>query len=112
MGCSEGNPGLLKYVAKKPSQSPSSAQNRQASPLKNLLEIPSEAPKTLLIQAVDDPWVPHSSAKTLLKKVNDLNSSSRINIVLTNKGGHNGFHGEKGCWGDQLAKEWLLHLVN
>jgi len=30
---------------------------------------------------------------------------------MTNHGGHNGFHGRYGCWGDQVVVSWLSQLV-
>ena len=37
---------------------------------------------------------------------------SKIQILFTHHGGHNGFHGVKGCWGDELVKRWLLKIAD
>ena len=61
-------------------------------------------PPTLLLQALDDPWVPASAAMDLAE---GLPPEAGIRTLFTRKGGHNGFHGHGGCWGDQLAAAWL-----
>ncbi len=80
-----------------------------ASPLPKLLNGSSDLPPTLILQAIDDPWVPAKSASTLLEKVS-LDKKSHLQILLTSRGGHNGFHGQDGCWGDELVKSWFLKL--
>ncbi len=77
-----------------------------ASPLIALLEDSSRLPPTLLLQALDDPWVPADAARALTAKMS-LFSNWRIQVQLTPHGGHNGFHGVGGCWGDQLVVRWL-----
>ena len=83
-----------------------------ASPLNNLLKNESYIPKTLFIQALDDPWVPYNSAQNLIEKMQLFTEKERINVVLTSYGGHNGFHGVNGCWGDDLVSKWLVKINN
>lgn len=82
----------------------------EASPIKTLLKRSEELPPTLLLQALDDPWVPAESLISIDEKVRFL-AARNINIVLTNHGGHNGFHGKTGCWGDDLVSRWLKKLA-
>ncbi len=77
-----------------------------ASPINNLLKKDINLPPTLLLQALDDPWVPSISTEKLLKE----DKGGSLKIIITKKGGHNGFHGRKGCWGDFLVRNWLLSL--
>ena len=84
------------------------AYYREASPLQHLIAAPDRLPPTLLLQALDDPWVPAASAKTLQAA---LNEGGSIRQTFTRRGGHNGFHGRGGCWGDQLALRWLQSIV-
>jgi predicted alpha/beta-fold hydrolase len=85
------------------------AYYREASPLLHLIAGPDKLPPTLLLQALDDPWVPASAALHLADAVK---TSSTIGLQFTRKGGHNGFHGRGGCWGDQLAAAWLGSIVD
>ncbi len=96
-----------------------------ASPLPGLLE-PSRRsllPPTLLLQALDDPWVPAAAAQALQSalQVSDGAAATEglVSVVLTPQGGHNGFHGrgdgrcngpEPGCWSDRLALAWFDQL--
>jgi len=84
------------------------AYYREASPLQQLMRESDRLPPTLLLQALDDPWVPAASAQKLLAGLSD---GSPIRQTFSQHGGHNGFHGRGGCWGDQLAVRWLEHLV-
>ena len=84
------------------------AYYREASPLQQLMRESDRLPPTLLLQALDDPWVPAASAQKLLA---GLSGGSPIRQTFSQHGGHNGFHGRGGCWGDQLAVRWLEHLV-
>ena len=77
-----------------------------ASPLIALLENPSRLPPTLLLQALDDPWVPAEAAQQLAANMSP-SSEQRIQVLLTPHGGHNGFHAIGGCWGDQVVARWL-----
>ena len=85
------------------------AYYREASPLLHLIAGPDKLPPTLLLQALDDPWVPASAA---LRLADAVKTSSTIGLQFTKKGGHNGFHGRGGCWGDQLAAAWLGSIVD
>jgi predicted alpha/beta-fold hydrolase len=85
-----------------------------ASPLPGLLAQPS-LPPTLLLHAGDDPWVPVGPLQRLA-------ASSRgswpaaLEVVITPRGGHNGFHapddGPGACWADRLAAAWLASLTS
>ena len=46
-----------------------------------------------------------------LSRSNALKRDSRIKIILTMNGGHNGFHGTEGCWGDHLVEKWFSKLL-
>jgi predicted alpha/beta-fold hydrolase len=78
---------------------------REASPLPRLLALPA-LPPTLVLQALDDPWVPASGAQALAAE-----PPPGVEVLLTARGGHNGFHGvgdaPLSCWGDQLTVQWL-----
>ncbi|MBM5814150.1 MAG: alpha/beta fold hydrolase [Cyanobacteria bacterium M_DeepCast_100m_m1_067] len=90
---------------------------REASPLPRLLGAhgdgssnPPALPPTLLLHALDDPWVPVSGAQALVAQ-----APPGVEVVLTARGGHNGFHGvgdaPLSCWGDQLTVRWLNRLL-
>ena len=85
------------------------AYYREASPLLHLIAGQYKLPPTLLLQALDDPWVPASAALSL---ADALKATSPIGLQFTQRGGHNGFHGRAGCWGDQLAAAWLGSIVD
>ena len=85
------------------------AYYREASPLLHLIAGQDKLPPTLLLQALDDPWVPASAALSL---ADALKATSPIGLQFTQRGGHNGFHGRAGCWGDQLAAAWLGSIVD
>ncbi|MEX0588560.1 MAG: alpha/beta fold hydrolase [Cyanobium sp.] len=76
---------------------------REASPLPRLS---GQLPPTLLLHALDDPWVPAHDAENLAAK-----PPPGLEVLLTARGGHNGFHGvgddPLSCWGDQLTVDWL-----
>ena len=86
-----------------------------ASPLPRMTMSWPVLPPTLLLQALDDPWVPAASAVRLQLLLAEHPSSGfdqNLKIVLTARGGHNGFHGpgdtlDNGCWSDQLACAWF-----
>ena len=84
------------------------AYYREASPLQQLMRESDRLPPTLLLQALDDPWVPAASAQKLSGGLSD---GSPIRQTFSQHGGHNGFHGRGGCWGDQLAVRWLEEVV-
>ena len=80
----------------------------QSSPIFRIQKLLKKLPPTLLIHAKDDPWVPY---KATLNLKNELNVSlDKLNILITNKGGHNGFHSKNGCWSDEAVKDWLLSI--
>ena len=88
-----------------------------ASPLPHLLEDRSSLPPTLLLQALDDPWVPAAGAERVLAAVASQQAAQRgpVAVLLTQRGGHNGFHApgdslESGCWSDRVASAWLTQL--
>ena len=86
---------------------------QRASPLKKLLTASSEKlPKTLLIHSLDDPWVPSESVQILHERISCGSCPLKVETLLTKYGGHNGFHGLKGCWGDEVVKRWLMTLAN
>lgn len=90
----------------------------KASPLVRIRG--SNLPPTLLVQAIDDPWVPAGPALQLVD-AGDL----PLSVVICSAGGHTGFHGvglqrrhqsggaaadllpRSGCWTDHLVSLWL-----
>ena len=80
-----------------------------ASPIHSLLKGNVSIPPTLFLQSLDDPWVPANAAERLKANINLFKESK---VILTQKGGHNGFHSNQGCWGDNVVKDWLLILSN
>jgi predicted alpha/beta-fold hydrolase len=128
-----------------------------ASPLAQL-RAGAELPPTLLLHALDDPWVPVTAALSLApiqpkapapapnpalntpggSAAPTIGGSSRLQLLITRHGGHNGFHGQgdgkreiyldgpggdsnshqkttaehrPGCWGDRLTARWLQHQL-
>ncbi len=79
----------------------------QASPLPRLLAA-ARLPPTLLLQALDDPWVPASGAVSLASGGGSGDPARPLQVVLTPGGGHNGFHAPGGCWADRLVVRWLI----
>jgi len=82
----------------------------KASPFFSLINNEKSIPKTLFIQSKDDPWVPSLAAEKLMKKMKLINNRKDNKFIFTEKGGHNGFHGVQGCWGDQVVSKWVLSL--
>lgn len=80
----------------------------QSSPIFRIQNLIKNLPPTLLIHAKDDPWVPYQSTLNLKNSLNE--SFDKLTILITNKGGHNGFHSKNGCWSDEAVKNWLLSL--
>ena len=78
----------------------------KASPLLRLCSDTSRLPPTLFLQALDDPWVPSEGVKKLARS-HSFNNDSNLKIMLIKNGGHNGFHGVGGCWGDNLVQRWF-----
>ena len=89
-----------------------------AYPLPRLLSSWQVLPPTLLLQALDDPWVPATSTVQLQSSLayhQSSESDQHLKVVLTDRGGHNGFHGQgdtlnNGCWSDRLACAWFNHV--
>jgi len=79
----------------------------KASPFFSLIKNEKSIPKTLFIQSKDDPWVPFSAAEKLMQKMKFSNNQKANKFIFTEKGGHNGFHGVQGCWGDLVVCKWL-----
>ena len=82
----------------------------KASPFFSLINNEKPIPKTLFIQSKDDPWVPFLAAEKLMEKMKFSNNKKANQFIFTEKGGHNGFHGVQGCWGDQVVSKWFLSL--
>ena len=82
----------------------------EGSPINSLLDRLNDIPPFLIIQSIDDPWVPSEGASYLKKEISIAKKDNIFDFVLTEKGGHNGFHSPKGCWADCLVSRWLLNL--
>jgi predicted alpha/beta-fold hydrolase len=65
-------------------------------------------PPLLVVHALDDPWVPARAAQQLAQ----TDRPAGCDVLLTAKGGHNGFHGNQGCWSDALGVRWCLKRIN
>lgn len=67
-------------------------------------------PPTLLLHALDDPWVPAAAAVQLAQAVAAVPKPT-LQVLLTPTGGHNGFHGVGDAplcsWSDALVLYWL-----
>ena len=83
-----------------------------ASPFFPLIKNEKFIPKTLFIQSKDDPWVPSLAAEKLMEKMKFSNDQKVNKFIFTDKGGHNGFHGVNGCWGDKVVSKWFLSFKN
>ena len=83
-----------------------------ASPFFSLIKNEKSLPRTLFIQSKDDPWVPSLAAEKLMEKIKFSKNQIANQFIFTKKGGHNGFHGIDGCWGDQVVSKWFLSLIN
>ena len=85
---------------------------KQSSPINSFLTNGFKSiPKTLFLHSMDDPWVPSQSIEDLLAKIKNKKITPTSDILLTSYGGHNGFHGLNGCWGDEVVRSWLIKLV-
>ncbi len=82
----------------------------KASPLDNLIEGRIDVRSILFVHSEDDPWVPSNAIEKLRLNIAKKRNLEKYDFVITRKGGHNGFHGNKGCWGDNLIKNWLLNI--
>ena len=81
----------------------------KSSPLFRIKQFINNLPNTLLIHSKDDPWVPYGPTAELKNASSEIRS--KISVLITDKGGHNGFHSPKGCWSDQVVKNWLNTLI-
>ena len=79
-----------------------------ASPFFSLIKNEKFIPRTLFIQSKDDPWVPYLAAEKLMEKMKFYKEQKVHRFIFTDKGGHNGFHGVEGCWGDKVVAKWFL----
>ena len=59
----------------------------------------------LFVHAKDDPWVPYNTTLNLRKEAID-----KFTILITEKGGHNGFHSINGCLSDEVVKNWFISI--
>jgi hypothetical protein len=80
-------------------------------PLAPLLE-GRALPPTLLLHAGDDPWVPVGPLRQLAATAGG-GATSGPEVLITPRGGHNGFHAPgdgPACWADRLVVAWLRRL--
>ena len=77
----------------------------KASPIFRIKKSTTKLPPTLFIHAKDDPWVPYKATSDLRKEAVD-----KFSILITKKGGHNGFHSINGCWSDEAVKNWFMSI--
>ena len=77
----------------------------KASPIFRIQKSIKKLPPMLFIHAKDDPWVPYKDTLNLRKE-----SIDKFNILITAKGGHNGFHSINGCWSDEVVKNWFMSI--
>ena len=78
---------------------------RCSSDVISVIKYLKKLPSMLLIHSKDDPWVPYNDTLNLRKKLID-----KFTILITEKGGHNGFHSINGCWSDEAVKNWLKNF--
>jgi predicted alpha/beta-fold hydrolase len=86
---------------------------QEASPLQQLQARAAALPPTLVLHAIDDPWVPVAAARELAAL-----QFPGVEVLLTAGGGHNGFHARcdretsgPGNWGDRLTARWFQRLL-
>jgi len=77
----------------------------KASPIFRIQNSIKKLPQMLFIHAKDDPWVPNKDTLNLRKE-----SFDKFTILITEKGGHNGFHSINGCWSDEAVKNWFMNI--
>ena len=77
----------------------------KASPIFRIKKSTTKLTPTLFIHAKDDPWVPYKATLDLRKE-----SVDKFSILITKKGGHNGFHSINGCWSDEAVKNWFMSI--
>ncbi len=80
----------------------------RASPFSKIKRFFNKLPRSLFIHAKDDPWVPYEPTLELKNFLKD--NYSGISFLLTEKGGHNGFHSSRGCWSDEIVSNWIKSL--
>jgi len=93
------------------------AYYRAASVLPRLLELAADPscalPPLLLLQALDDPWVPAAAAVELAAACAAA-PQTKLQVLLTATGGHNGFHGAGDgplcSFSDALVLRWFQAL--
>lgn len=78
-------------------------------------------PPVLFLHAMDDPWVPVEPALGLAGEISRLRQQDSLGkvalpeVLLTERGGHNGFHGQgdsvHGCWSDRVASQWIVRCT-
>ena len=100
----------------------------EASPLPKLIKaaqgLGPALPPTLWLHSRDDPWVPAGATEALAQLVLRAQAGAgngsptgwdQSAVVLTGKGGHNGFHGQGdpagASWSDRYVLAWLQRLV-
>ncbi len=77
----------------------------KSSPIFRIQKSIKKLPPMLFIHAKDDPWVPYKATFNLKKE-----SIDKFTILITKKGGHNGFHSINGCWSDEVVKNWFISI--
>ena len=82
----------------------------KASPIIQIKTSSEKLPLSLFIHAKDDPWVPYEATNELSKLLNK--SKKRISILISEQGGHNGFHSPNGCWSDEVVSQWIKYSYN
>tara|TARA_Y100001970_G_scaffold207642_1_gene253018 strand:- start:2826 stop:3917 length:1092 start_codon:yes stop_codon:yes gene_type:complete len=82
----------------------------KASPIHRIKNEILKLPPTLLIHAKDDPWVPYKPTLELKDSLKDFNNC--IQFLISEKGGHNGFHSPTGCWSDEVVVNWTNFYLN
>lgn len=90
-----------------------------ASPLEPLLAAAGDQalPPLLILHAADDPWVPAAAAQELARQ--RAGNGAGLRVLLTDRGGHNGFHGCRdrqgpspaASWADRWVAHWLLEQL-
>jgi len=83
---------------------------QDASPLRKIKTCYEKLPSCFFIHSKDDPWVPYKPTLELKKALSK--NQKKILILITDKGGHNGFHSSTGCWSDNVVSQWINHKIN
>ena len=60
--------------------------------------------KTLLIHGSNDPWIPVNAYL-------NLTPSSDLDVLVSNGGGHVGFHDAKGVWSNRAVFAWMASIT-